>query len=326
MEFASMTHEISNVSYIPFDQESEPAPVVRPRVSLQGLTEDAIAAYFVQAHHREVRYDSHRGWFVWDGSCWVRNQAAVMQLIRSACRFLAKNEETKDKQRVGKHSFARSVASLASNDPVVRLSIDAWDSDPLLLGTPRGTVNLRTGCMSAAQPTELITKLAAVSPSDTEDCPRWHDFLVQATGGQPDVIAFLKRLAGYVLTGLTTEQKLVFLYGPGGNGKGVFLHTLSKMMGTYARAAQMTTFAAKRFDAHPEELANLAGARLVTANETDEGRRWDTARIKELTGGDPISARHLHKDRFTFYPVAKLVFSGNHAPAIGSVDDAIRRR
>ena len=294
-------------------------------MSLQGLTEDAIANYFVQARQREVRYDSHRGWFVWDGSCWVRNQAAVMQLILSACSCSSKMRRPRTSS--GLVSILSPGVSPASRRMIPSsVCLLRRDNDPLLLGTPHGTVNLRTGCMSAAQPTELITKLTAVSPSDTEDCPRWHDFFVQATGGQPDVIAFLKRLAGYALTGFATEQKLVFLYGPGGNGKGVFLHTLSKMMGAYARAAQMSTFAAKKFDGHPEDVANLAGARLVTANETEEGRQWATARIKELTGGDPISARHLYKDRFTFFPVCKLVFAGNHAPAVGSVDDAVRRR
>lgn len=98
------------------------------------------------------------------------------------------------------------------------------------------------------------------------------------------------------------------------------------VMGDHAKVASMSTFTAKKFEAHPEEIANLVGARFVTASETEHGHAWATARIKELTGGDPISTRRMYKDRFTFLPQFKLGFAGNHAPNFGTVDNAIRRR
>ena len=79
-------------------------------------------------------------------------------------------------------------------------------------------------------------------------------------------------------------------------------------------------------DRHPTDLAGLRGARLVTAVETEEGRRWAESRIKSLTGGEKISARFMRQDFFEFLPQFKLIIAGNHKPGLRSVDEAIRRR
>jgi putative DNA primase/helicase len=114
--------------------------------------------------------------------------------------------------------------------------------------------------------------------------------------------------------------------GLGGNGKGVFVNTVRRLMGTYSTVAAITTFTTKAFDAHPEELASLQGARLVTASETEEGRSWDEVKIKQLTGGDTIRCRFMAKNSFTYKPKFKLLFIGNNTPHLGHLDDAWRRR
>jgi putative DNA primase/helicase len=151
-------------------------------------------------------------------------------------------------------------------------------------------------------------------------------FLDDVTAGDRDLQAFLERLAGYSLTGSTREHALAFLYGTGGNGKSVFLNALSDIMGDYHKAAPIETFTASNSDRHPTELAMLRGGRLVTAVETEEGRRWAESRIKSLTGGDAISARFMRQDFFEFTPQFKLLIAGNHKPGLRSVDEAIRRR
>lgn len=88
----------------------------------------------------------------------------------------------------------------------------------------------------------------------------------------------------------------------------------------------MDTFTSSPNDKHPTDLAMLRGARLVTATETEEGRTWAEARIKQMTGGDPISARFMRQDFFTYTPQFKLTIAGNHKPALRNVDDAARRR
>jgi putative DNA primase/helicase len=141
-----------------------------------------------------------------------------------------------------------------------------------------------------------------------------------------EMIAYLQRVCGYCLTGLTTEQCLFFLYGLGGNGKGVFINTLRGILGSYHITAPMDIFTETHVKSHPTDLAGLRGAYLVTAVETEQGRRWAEAKIKNLTGGDEITARYMRQDNFSFTPTFKLMIAGNHKPRIRTVDDAMRRR
>jgi putative DNA primase/helicase len=194
------------------------------------------------------------------------------------------------------------------------------------LGTPGGTVDLRTGELRDADPNDHISKVTAISPAVTADCPRWLQFLDEATQGDQGMILFLQQWAGYSLTGDTREHALVFVHGDGGNGKGVWLSTVSRIMQDYALTAAMDTFVSSGFDRHPTELAMLAGARMVTASETEKGKAWAEARIKSMTGGDPITAHFMRQDNFTFTPSFKLTIIGNHKPALHNVDDAMKRR
>jgi putative DNA primase/helicase len=178
--------------------------------------------------------------------------------------------------------------------------------------------------MSAHDRQLYLTKVTAVAPGD--DCPRWRKFLAEVTAEDAALQSFLQRVSGYALTGITREHALFFNYGTGGNGKGVFLNTLASIMGGYAVVAPMETFVATQTDRHPTDLAGLYGARLVTSQETEQGRRWAESKIKGLTGGDPVSARFMRQDFFTYVPQFKLMIAGNHKPGLRGVDEAIRRR
>src|SRR6202035_1582768 len=144
----------------------------------------------------------------------------------------------------------------------------------------------------------------------------------EITGGNTELQGFLHRFAGYSLTGIILEHALFFLYGTGGNGKGVFLNTLTAVLADYAAVAPMETFVVMQGERHPTDLAGLRGARFVTAQETERGRRWAESKIKALTGGDPITARFMRQDFFTYVPTFKLAIAGNHEP----IDAAVRRR
>ena len=122
------------------------------------------------------------------------------------------------------------------------------------------------------------------------------------------------------------EHALFFGYGTGANGKSVLLSTVAGILGEYHRTAPIETFTASNSDRHPTDLAGLRGARLVTATETEEGRRWAESRIKQLTGGDMVAARFMRQDFFEYRPQFKLIIAGNHKPSLRSVDEAIRRR
>jgi P4 family phage/plasmid primase-like protien len=187
------------------------------------------------------------------------------------------------------------------------------------------TINLETGEYYDARKEDMCTKIAAVAPENM-DLPLWKAVLGKVTGGDVDLQKYLQRVAGYCMIGLTSEHVLFFLYGTGANGKGVFINTLTGIWGDYAAVAPMTTFMASHTDQHPTDLAMLRGVRLVVAQETEVGRHWAEARIKAITGGDPITARFMRADFFTYTPQFKLVIVGNHKPALRNVDKAIRRR
>jgi putative DNA primase/helicase len=288
------------------------------------ISEDSAAQQFVELHGDTLRYcHSHGKWFRWNGFYWEINHTSLaFHFARELARQLAEDQEDRKRYKIEATSFAGGVERFAKCDPSVAVTMEHWDSDPWLLGTPGGTVDLRTGLLRPASLDDGITKVTAVTP-DSSGCPRWLQFLAETTGDDGELIRFLQQFCGYSLTGVTREHAL---YGPGGNGKSVFLNTITSILNGYSVTSAMETFTASTGDKHPTDLAMLAGARLVTASETEEGRAWAEARIKTLTGGDPITARFMRRDFFTYVPTFKLIMIGNHKPVLHNVDEATKRR
>jgi putative DNA primase/helicase len=291
------------------------------------------AKLFACKDEGKLRYDrtSAAKWFVFGGSHWAEDAANVA--FREAVLFtdgLAEKFERDGKRReaatFGKISAATAVAHAASALEGIATTPGEWDASPYLLATPSGTVDLRTGELRPADPADLITRCTAVAPAPVAECPLWQRFLTEAMCGDGEKVAFLQRWFGYALTGETKEHCLVFARGDGGNGKSLAINTVARLMGSYAATASMDSFMAAIGDRHPADIAALRGARFVTATETEEGRDWAEARLKLLTGGDPVTVRVMRGDPFTFAPTFKLTFAGNHEPALKNVDAAMRRR
>jgi putative DNA primase/helicase len=188
------------------------------------------------------------------------------------------------------------------------------------------TFDLRTGIERLPKPEDMITKKGGCvcAPAGTPH-PLWSAFL-KRIAPDPELRAFLKRFCGYCCTGLTTEQKFVFAYGTGANGKSTFINTIAAILGDYATVADVGTFIASNAERHPSDVAKLHGFRLVVAQETERGRRWDETIIKSMTGGDKMTARFMRCDFFDFVPKFKLWIVGNHKPRLDNVDEAMRRR
>lgn len=292
-------------------------------------TEDAIALLFAREHKDDLRYCHETGaWFVWTGSHWrVEKTRLAFAWARKLCRkAVAGMDNKKVAATLSKAATAGAVERFAQTDRAFAVTSEIWDADLHLLGTPDGVVDLRTGTLRPARREDYITKLAAVAPARSSDAPIWRRFLDEATQGDAMLQRFMQQVAGYALTGDISEHALFFIYGPGGNGKSVFLNTLTNILGDYAATAAMDTFTASQGDRHPTDLAMLRGARLVSVSETEEGRPWAESRIKQLTGGDKISARFMRQDFFTYTPQFKLLIVGNHKPVLRNVDEAARRR
>jgi putative DNA primase/helicase len=294
-------------------------------------SEDALALEFAGIHRDELRYvDPWGKWFWWDGTKWSEDKTReTYDMVRTVCRKAAAAaimNNDKSSKALLKANTVAAVERLAKADRRMAATDDQWDSDPLLLNTPSGIVDLgeNVGAISPHRSDAYMTKCTAAPVGGP--CLLWVDFLHQIMNGDEELVAFLQRLCGYALTGSTEEHALFFLYGTGGNGKSVFIDTVSGVMGDYSRTAPMETFAASHGDRHPTELAGLRGARLVCATETEEGRRWSEAKVKQITGGDEISARFMRQDFFEFKPQFKLMIAGNHKPGLRSVDEAMQRR
>jgi putative DNA primase/helicase len=292
------------------------------------ITQDGVARVFARRYGDKLRFCHDTGkWYEWTGTHWqVDKTARAFQFVRELGREYTELSRGGELKEVRKVSFAGGVEKFARSDPAFAVTADHWDSDPLLLGTPAGTIDLRTGLLRAADPDDCITKITAVGPSEDTDCPRWLQFLDETTGADAELVRFLQQWCGYALTGLTREHALVFVYGPGGNGKSVFLNVVTWILKQYAATSSMDAFTASKSDRHLTEIAKLCGARLVTASETEQGKAWAESRIKQLTGGDRISARFMRQDEFEFVPQLKLMIVGNHKPVLRNVDDAARRR
>jgi putative DNA primase/helicase len=290
-------------------------------------TDEALALQFSTDHAAELRHVSVWGkWMEWDGTRWKPDATLnTFNRARIICRRASSQcENAKVAAKVASASTVAAVERLAKADRRHAATVDQWDANPWLLNTPGGTVDLKTGKMRPHNPADHMTKMTAVAPGG--ECPMWRKFLAKVTNGDTAVQDYLKRMAGYALTGSIREHALFFFFGTGANGKGVTINTMTGIMADYACVAGIETFTASTSDRHPTDLAMLRGARLVTAQETEEGRRWAESRIKAMTGGDPITARFMRQDFFTFEPTFKLLIAGNHRPGLRNVDEAIRRR
>ena len=290
------------------------------------VTEDQAALEFAQKFGGRLAYcHDHGRWFEYDGNIWsICRTPIAFHYARELARRISLT--ALQGAQLQKTKFAAGVEQFCRADPIFARTSDFWDRDIWLLGTPSGTVDLRTGRLRPPMQSDNITKSTAVSPDEEEYCPTWTRFLDQATAGDVDLQRFLQQIAGMALTGDISEQALFFIYGDGGRGKGTFVNTLQKVMGDYAITASMDTFAATRHAKHETELARLRGARLVTSSETESGTAWAESRIKQLTGGDIIAARFMRQDFFEFLPQFTLVIMGNFKPSLRTVDEAMKRR
>lgn len=298
-----------------------------PEPEIEEWSEDGVARVFERINADRLRHvEQSATWLRWDGAIW-RSAAKGLALTWARDLVHRQNREETEKTRAksGTVAFCRGVETFAMRGPLA-IQIDQLDQDDWLLGTPGGTVELRSGMLRPSRPDEYITKATAVAPAPSISCPTWLRFLEEATGRNDALIRFLGQWAGYCLTGSTREHALLFLHGGGGNGKSVFLNTIAAIMGDYAAQAPLDAFHAAQGDKHPADIAMMRGARMVVASETEEGRQWAEAKIKALTGGDKITARFMRQDFFTFTPAFKLTVAGNHKPGLRNVDEAMRRR
>jgi putative DNA primase/helicase len=278
-------------------------------------------------------------WHVWNGYQWrIDNLLAARAVVEDALLHMsqhavkaaesAPNEKQKKAaetaaMKMQSAKLARTVEDLLRS----RLSCEvaSFDQDVWVLNTPTGLVDLRTGDLHPSDPNARCAYATACGPADGRP-ERFLRYLDETTQGDKALQRFLIKLMGYCLTGVTDEQTLSFIWGTTNTGKSLFIKTMKLLFGDYADVAAPETFATTRGDRHPADMAKLVGRRLVISSETEAGRAWDSRRVKEVTAGDPMTARFMKENFFTFTPTFKVVMVGNHEPAIKDLDDAMAAR
>jgi putative DNA primase/helicase len=291
------------------------------------FSDDALALRFAEKHCDDLRYiSSAKQWRRWNGTRWAAEKTLLsFDYARMVCRDATRHcADERVKKTLASAATVSSIERLARSDRRLAATVEQFDQHKMLLNTPDCTYDLDTGEARDHRRDDYLTMITSVGPGG--DCPMWMSFLHRITNGDHELIRFLARVAGYALTGLTIEHAMFFLYGEGGNGKGVFTETLMGILNDYARPAPMHMFTDSRLKSHDTDVAGLQGARGVFANETEAGAFFAEAKVKLLTGGDRVSARKMRTDYSDFNPEFKLFLSGNRRPHLRTNSEAMRRR
>ena len=308
------------------------APAPSPLVGSDSadLTDAGNARLLAADYTSQLRFIPDAGrWAEWTGTRWewAPDDAPALQAALDIADRLPTDNDQIRKHRVRSLSTRAltNVVRLARALPTMRTAAAEFDTHPWQLNTPGGVVDLTTGAITPATPHLYHSKQTSVAPDPNRPTPLWTRFLHTTFGDDEPMITYVQRLAGLSLAGTVVEHILPFLHGAGGNGKTVYLETLTTLLGDYATEAPHGFLLAGR-DRHETELASLQGRRFVVAAEINEGTRFDEAKVKALTGGDKITARFMRQDFFTFNPSHTLWLMGNNQPKVESGGNSFWRR
>lgn len=306
------------------------------------LTDLGNARRLVRLFGHELRYcPSQNLWYRYQHGAWLADErmeipylaTQVVKDIYDTVSSLPTAELRDAFSKWGRKSegVARqhALVDLARSEPGIPVTLGEFDAHPHLLNCQNGVYDLHSHSLGRHDPALLFTRQLPYPYDPAAAAPHWLTFLDRVFSGNAEMMAFVQRAVGYSLSGLHSEQCFFFLYGSGANGKSVFTTMLRALFGRAADTADFSTFVKQRNSQASQarnDLAKLAGTRLVTSSEAGEGQRFDEALLKALTGGEPITCRALYGKEFTFKPQFKLWFAANHRPTIRGTDHAIWRR
>jgi hypothetical protein len=304
--------------------------VVTKQLAELGETDTDNAQRFANRFGTKVISTPGHGWLVFDGRRWRQDDVGqVIELAKETARLIADESVhlQTDDARAARSRFAEQSLGKGSLDRMVDLAKSLLavedarlDADPWLLNVENGTIDLKTGRRERHDPRDLLTKIAPVRADRSAKCPLFKKFLKRITGDDVKLRSFIQKAHGYSLTGITSEQVFFFIHGKSGeNGKSTLVNLNRDMLGDYGKHTPTDTLLTKQYDNNiPADLARLDGVRMVTAIEANFNRHLDEAKIKAMTGGEPIVARFMRQNYFQFVPVFKLcVWQMMSGPGLG---------
>ena len=303
------------------------------------ITDMRVAERFAGLFRDRVRYwPQTRKWLVFDGTRWASDLAGgafpyLKEMIGGLYEAARKIPDDTLRQNVLKgivglenHRRQETVLDAATVIPDMIVNSHQLDRDPMVLNVRNGTLDLTTGALRPQNHADLITRLVDIDYAPGAQCPEFLHFLDTVLAGKQELVDYLQRFIGYCLTGKTTEQVLLFLYGTGANGKTTLANIIEALLGDFAATADCSLLMHRDNRTASNDLAALRGARLVKVSEFDDGERLAESTVKTLTGGDRVACRFLYGEFFEYTPAYKIVLLGNHKPKVRGRDLGIWRR
>lgn len=300
-------------------------------LSVNDYSDISNALRYARWYGGDLRFVGGRGWYVWDGKRWEedRRRRSFYLSMRAVSQMEAQAPDPDTLKAVKQAKSVRRLDAMvkaASSLPELSCDPVQLDTHPMLLNVGNGVLDLATGKLSAHDRDLMITKLVAVDYDPDATAPRWERFIDEITCGDAELAAYLQRCIGYSLTGDVSESCLFVLEGIGANGKSVLIEVLQKLLGDSSATLMPDVLLAAHGDKPTTGLLDLRGARVGFTIETDEGRRWDEATLKQATGGDMLTARRMRQDPESWFPTHKLWVATNHRPQVRSTDEGVWRR
>ena len=309
----------------------------------RALTEHGNALRLLDAHGARLRYCPEiKAWLVWNGAAWT--WSADGSKVREAAAHLSKTIYREGLSHIAdaeyfvswaKHSQKKSTiaaaVALLSDTASLRVPVATIDADQFIAGfdQARQVIDLATGTARAATQSDYVTKaIGSATIGNASEALRWRQFLNEVFDGDLELIDWIQRFCGYMLTGSTREHIFLFAFGLGANGKSVFIELLNHIMGDYARAITSATLSDTKRAAGSAttDLASLLGARMALCSETEDNTPLAESLVKSLVSGDTMSVRKLYCEPFDATPNFKLVMAGNHKPIVRGNDYGLWRR
>lgn len=294
---------------------------------------------------------TNKGWYIYDGKRWLFDTLGrINDYFEQSIEVMKKqgmttnipmleNETSEDYQKrlkairtaYEKHlTYSRSnrgtVAGVKQSMHKNSVDISEFDGNDMLINLENSVYDMVSGINIPHDATLKFTKKANVSYDESKKCPRWEQFLREIFNDDKDLIKWIQKALGYSLTGKTSEQVMFILNGNGRNGKSVFLDVVSHIFGDYRTNIQPDSLMVKNSQGANSDIARLKGARFVTTVESNDGMRFNEGLVKQLTGGDTVTARFLHANEFEFTPKFKVWMATNNRPIIRGTDKGIWRR
>lgn len=281
---------------------------------------------------------TRRRWRFWDGRVWALDETGIARhcaraVVRSIPSEAQGCENEEERRLILKHAMRSddshridALLKEAATLPGFATTSGTFDRDRMLFNSPNGQIDMRSGRLLPHNPADRITRISPVAYDPAAKCPRFERFLSEIMLGREELIIFLQRWFGYNLTGVMREQVSVFAYGTGANGKSTLYDLISAIMGDYAATTPAETFVVRNRPSIPNDLAALDGPRMLRASESEAGAPLAESIFKTANGGDPVSARFLHGEFFSYLPQFKLNLQTNHRPRVRGSDNAVWRR